>query len=180
MLRVIILGYLRQLFPQLLFITSFLLQLYLMLHDRHHGLRDLVVFVTQLRLRFVQRTWKQDLQFMMVSELAFQRNLSSASAPTIPWKQQAHQEIGCACQRGRGRVIVQCDFVSRSAVRALHLLYADPCGNFRSEAVFTEITHWNVSLTFPCSISNLMCLSLGPFDSWTLLSHEAGSPDKLC
>ena len=32
-----------------------------------HGLRDLIVFVTKLRLIFVQGSWKRDLQLMMVS-----------------------------------------------------------------------------------------------------------------
>ena len=40
-----------------------------MLYDSQilHGLRDLIVFVTKLRLIFVQGSWKQDLQLMMVS-----------------------------------------------------------------------------------------------------------------
>ena len=91
-----------------------LFHLCLMLYDRQilHGLRDLIVFVTILRLIFVHGSWKQNLQLMMVS-LHSSEIFPLLLLLRFHWKQQTHQEFGCVCQRGRGKS----DPLSSSAVR---------------------------------------------------------------
>ena len=59
--------------------------------------RDLIVFVTKLRLIFVQGSWKQDLLLMMVS-------LYSCEIFRLLLLLRFIKEVGCVRQRGRVRV----------------------------------------------------------------------------
>ena len=118
MFRVIILGYQRQLSSQLLFSVSILFQLFLMLYDRRHETSY------DIRPRIVESR-----SAAHHGELPFQRDLPSASVPSI------HQEVGCVPQRGRVRVPTDhfCSILRVSTV------YQSPCLSFGSHHVHVLI-----------------------------------------
>ena len=191
------------------------------------------MFVTKLRLNSssdrgskICSSWWWALRSGEIFRLLF--------APSIPWKQQTHQDVGCVRQRGRGRVThwsflhseVFCAYrlcISRhaSASGLTHSMFSStsqPTMANTVEAVsegwfvsttstclpfpllvslllplpvflwstcppwsMAEITHRGVSVTFSCSISNLLCFSLNPLiDSWTLHQGWLGKCVKLC
>ena len=113
-----------------------------------HGLRDLIVFITILRLIFVQGSWKQDLQLMMVS-LHSGEIFRLLLLLRVHWNNKLIRRLGVFVS-----VVVEewpTDHICSQSVLHVSTVYQSPCLCSRSH----HVEGWGCSVS-PPTVANIV------------------------